>query len=105
MLSAMMIRVVYNNDRYDMVKPYVLQSLIKFCLIKKFLRSAGWAAIGIDPIRSSIPSLLYSGSERRKADTKASLPIRLFSTPFSVTRTQDTQIEYSRVTFNAEVRR
>jgi hypothetical protein len=61
----MLIRVMYFNDNYDMVKPFILDDLIASKKIKKFRRSEGWVTIGLDPIRGI--SGRYSGHERRKA--------------------------------------
>lgn len=59
----MMIRVVYKNDKYDMVRDVLLDYLIGKGKIKKFLRSAGWAVIGVDKVRGMGGT--YSGTERR----------------------------------------
>lgn len=59
----MMIRVVYKNDKYDMVRDVLLDYLIGKRKIKKFLRSAGWTVIGVDKIRGMGGT--YSGPERR----------------------------------------
>ena len=79
----MLINVVYNNNRHDVVPASLVQKLIVKNLVKKFLRSSGWVSIGVDPIRSMIPPLSYSGPERRRTDSAASLPLHLLSTPFS----------------------
>jgi hypothetical protein len=60
----MLIRVVYQNDKHDMVKPFILDSLIYTNRIKKFLRSNGWATIGTDLIRGMGGH--FNGFERRK---------------------------------------
>jgi hypothetical protein len=60
----MLIRVVYKNDKHDMVKPFFLDSLISENKLKKFLRSNGWATIGIDRLRGVGGQ--FSGIERRK---------------------------------------
>ncbi len=59
----MLIRVMYKDNKYDMVKPFSLDKLIMSGRIKKFLRSEGWATIGVDPIRGHSGS--YEGQERR----------------------------------------
>ncbi len=59
----MVIRVMYYNNKYDMVKPSFLNELISSGKIKKFLRSDGWATIGISPIRGMGGA--YRGPERR----------------------------------------
>jgi hypothetical protein len=60
----MLIRVMYFSDKYDMVKPFLLDELIASKRVKKFRRSDGWATIGIDPVRGRGGS--YRGNERRK---------------------------------------
>lgn len=59
----MVIRVMYHNLKYDMVKSSSLDELIASGKIKKFLRSDGWATIGISPIRGIGGN--YEGAERR----------------------------------------
>jgi len=49
----MVIRVMYHNMKYDMVTASSLDELIASGKIKKFLRSDGWATIGISPIRGT----------------------------------------------------
>lgn len=61
----MLIRVMYLNYKYDIVKTYLLDQLIISGKIKKFYRSDGWAVIGRDPVR--IGSGIYKGEERRKS--------------------------------------
>jgi perosamine synthetase len=56
----MPIKVVYENE----VESSLLDELIASNKIRKFLRSDGWATVGIDPIRGHGGS--YKGSERRK---------------------------------------
>ena len=63
----MLIRVMYFSDKYDMVKPFLLDELIASKRVKKFRRSDGWATIGVDPVRGMGGS--YSGLERRKPST------------------------------------
>jgi hypothetical protein len=60
----MLIRVMYNDGRFDMVKPNVLKNLIDQQAVSSFKRDSGWAVIGRDAIRSSGRSP-YTGSERR----------------------------------------
>lgn len=59
----MVIRVMYHDLKYDMVKASSLGELIVAGKIKKFLRSDGWATIGISPIRGIGGN--YEGTERR----------------------------------------
>jgi hypothetical protein len=60
----MLIKVMYQNNEYSMVKPFLLDELITSGKITKFLRSEGWVTIGLDPIRGSTG--YYKGTERRK---------------------------------------
>jgi hypothetical protein len=50
----MLIKVMYQNNEYGTVNPFLLDELIASGKIKKFLRSEGWATIGIDPIREQV---------------------------------------------------
>jgi PAS domain S-box-containing protein len=59
----MLIKVVYSDNKHDMVDPFLLDELIASGKIKKFLRSEGWATVGIDPIRGT--GGYYKGPERR----------------------------------------
>ncbi len=60
----MLIKVIYQNDKHDMVKPVMLDILLFANKIKKFLRSGGWVTVGVDKIRGI--GGYYEGSERRK---------------------------------------
>ena len=60
----MLIRVMYKNNKYDMVNPNAFDGLISSDKIIKFLRSEGWATVGVDPVRGRGGH--YEGSERRK---------------------------------------
>ena len=62
----MMIRVMYSDGRFDMVKPELLDSLIKEQVVTSFKRASGWAVVGRDPIRNS-GRANYGGAERRVA--------------------------------------
>jgi hypothetical protein len=59
----MLIKVMYQNNEYGMVMPFLLDELITSGRIMKFLRSEGWVHIGRDRIRVS--DYLYKGPERR----------------------------------------
>lgn len=61
----MLIQVMYPDNRYDYVKDFMLDSLIESGKVARFRRSSGWAAVGIDPIRSRTSPPPYSGVERR----------------------------------------
>jgi hypothetical protein len=58
---------MYDNKKYDVVKPFLLDRLIRSGRIEKFLRSEGWVVIGRDPVRKRDES--YQGSDRRKSLT------------------------------------
>jgi hypothetical protein len=60
----MLIRVLYQNNESDMVKPFLLDDLIASGKIIKFFRSGRWVTIGVDPVRGK--GGFYRGSERRK---------------------------------------
>ena len=47
----MLIRVMYMDNTYDMVKDIVLNDLVQSEKILKFYRAGHWAVIGSDPIR------------------------------------------------------
>ena len=60
----MLIRAMYKNGRYDMLKPIMLDRLIISGRIKKFLRRDGWVEIGINKIRG-MGGNNYDGPDRR----------------------------------------
>lgn len=60
----MLIQVSYNDDRYDYVKDFMLEPLIKSGAITRFRRRSGWVRIGVDPVRTQRVTT-YSGEERR----------------------------------------
>jgi len=60
----MMIRVVYHDGRYDMVKRWTLERLIREGSIQGFRRKNGWVRIGHDRTRSSQADT-HRGEERR----------------------------------------
>lgn len=62
----MMIRVMYSDGRFDMVKPNMLDSLLDQQTVTSFKRSTGWAVVGRDQVRSASRSN-YGGVERRVA--------------------------------------
>ena len=61
-----MIRVQYNNDRYDYVLGGVLNQQLARKNIKQFYRPSEkrWVIVGVDPIRG-IGGATYDGAERR----------------------------------------
>ena len=60
----MMIRVMYSDGRFDMVKPNLLDDLLERQTVTSFKRSTGWAVVGRDPIRGAGGSG-YGGQDRR----------------------------------------
>ena len=60
----MMIRVMYSDGRFDMVKPGMLDNLLNRQVVTSFKRNTGWAVVGRDVIRSSSRGN-YRGLERR----------------------------------------
>ena len=60
----MMIRVMYSDGRFDLVKPATLDQLLAQNNLASFKRSSGWAVVGRDPIRGSADAA-YRGPERR----------------------------------------
>jgi hypothetical protein len=63
---VMLIKVMYKDGKYGMVKPFVLDKLIASGKIIKFFRSEGWVTIGVDRIRGARNGGCYKGPERRK---------------------------------------
>jgi hypothetical protein len=62
----MLIKVIYQDDKHDMVKPVMLDTLLFAHKIKQFLRSEGWVTVGVDTIRGK--GGYYEGPERRRND-------------------------------------
>ena len=60
----MMIRVMYSDGRFDMVKPGLLEQLLRQEAITSFKRSSGWVVVGRDPLRGT-GDASYNGVERR----------------------------------------
>ncbi len=60
----MMIRVMYSDGRFDMVKPMMLDNLLDQQTVTSFKRNTGWAVVGRDQVRSSGRGN-YRGTERR----------------------------------------
>jgi hypothetical protein len=60
----MLIRVVKRNNKFDMIKEYLLEEHIQAGEIIKFHRSSGWVTVGRDPIRG-MSRVNYIGPERR----------------------------------------
>jgi len=60
----MMIRIMYSNGAFDIVKPERLDLLLEENALLSFKRSDGWAVVGRDPMRASSRTR-YKGPERR----------------------------------------
>jgi len=65
----MMVRIIYHDNRYDMVKSTRLDDLISSNAVAKFERSSGWVTIGVDPVRTPKSRQPYTGQERRSSDS------------------------------------
>lgn len=63
----MTIQVELIDGTFCRVVPKGLDLLLKRELVKRFLRSSGWAVVGRDPIRYPAKHVSYSGPERRVA--------------------------------------
>jgi hypothetical protein len=66
----MMIRIMYNDGNFDIIKPGLLNALIEKEAITSFKRSDGWIVIGRDPIRRG-GNRAYAGPERRRSGLSA----------------------------------
>ena len=62
----MMIRVMYSDGRFDLVKDNMLDLLLEKNKVASFKRANGWAVVGRDPIRGR-GEISYQGPERRAA--------------------------------------
>jgi hypothetical protein len=64
----MHLRVIYSDNRHDIVPDFVLESLIRSRKVKQFYRYSElkWVTIGIDPVRGQKRRSGYDGAERRK---------------------------------------
>jgi hypothetical protein len=60
----MLIRVMYDDGTYDMVKPKMLDLLLERDKLTSFKRSDSWAVVSRDALRSS-RSQGHKGLERR----------------------------------------
>ncbi len=66
----MLIRVIYQNQKYDFVKDSRLDEFIETGAIASFQRRSGWVRVGIDPIRAPIAASSYSGEEHRRPNER-----------------------------------
>jgi len=62
----MLIRVKYVDERFDMVRPDILDRLLEAGKVREFQRSDGWVMPGIGSLRHKKDSGDYSGTDRRK---------------------------------------
>lgn len=63
----MLIRVKYVDDRFDMVRPEILNRLLAAGKVREFERQEGWVMPGIDNLRRSNRNRnSYSGPDRRR---------------------------------------
>ncbi len=60
----MLIRVKYVDDRFDMVRPEILDRLLEAGKVREFQRSDGWVMPGTGCLRRYNQNN-YSGPERR----------------------------------------
>jgi hypothetical protein len=60
----MLIRVIYKNNAYDMIKPSFIDNFIKSGKIKMFLRFEGWVVVGHDQVRTKNEN--FTGPDRRE---------------------------------------
>lgn len=60
----MLIRVKYVDDRFDMVRPEILNRLLAAGKVREFERQEGWVIPGIGNLRRSTRNS-YSGPDRR----------------------------------------
>lgn len=62
----MMIRVMYGDGRFDLIKTSLLDQLLEQNSLASFKRAEGWAVVGRDPLRGT-GGASYRGPERRVA--------------------------------------
>lgn len=65
--NLMTIQVELIDGTFCRVVPKGLDLLLRRELVKRFLRSSGWAVVGRDPIRYPGTQVKYNGPERRFA--------------------------------------
>ena len=61
----MLIRVIYEDGKFNMVKPQMLDKLLEANKVNSFKRNSGWVVIGRDLLRKKTPSNDYKGQNRR----------------------------------------
>jgi hypothetical protein len=57
----MLIRVMYDNGQFDMVKPQMLDTLLETNRVTSFKLDEGWAVVGRDALRNRHHSDGYKG--------------------------------------------
>ncbi len=63
----MLIRVMYHDEKYDLVPASRLNELIETGRIAMFQRGcSGWVRVGVDPVRSGNTESSFNGTERRQ---------------------------------------
>ncbi|MHB8122368.1 MAG: GSU3473 family protein [Desulfuromonadaceae bacterium] len=62
----MLIRVKYVDERFDMVRPEILDRLLEAGKVREFQRSDGWVMPGISSLRHKKDRDDYSGTDRRR---------------------------------------
>lgn len=62
----MMIRIMYSDGRFDMVRPAMLDRLLQTDRLASFKRASGWTVVGRDPLRGH-GGFSYQGANRRGA--------------------------------------
>ncbi len=61
----MVIKIKHSDGKYDMVNDLGLELLIEARAIHSFLRSDGWAVVGVDPTRKAEGEQELPEHERR----------------------------------------
>lgn len=64
----MLIRVKYSDNRYDMVRPEILDNLLKSGGVAEFLRRDGWVSSSSATVRKESKAD-FKGAERRTRRT------------------------------------
>ena len=63
-----MIRVELHDGTFLRVAPKGLDLMLRYGHVKRFLRSSGWAEVGLDRLRGMGSANGYFGPERRRAN-------------------------------------
>ena len=61
----MMIRILYYDGQFDMVKPRMLDVLLETNRVNSFKRNDGWVVVGQGPLRNKSRFTDYRGEDRR----------------------------------------